>query len=65
MNISILELTHSVIEKSSIVRQKEGLLTNDSLVIAFMRDFKLTKLTTNDGDFDHVEDIKVFKPLDV
>lgn len=65
MNITILELTHFILEKSAAIRQKEGLLTNDSLVIAFMKDFSLTKLATHDNDFDHVEDIEVYKPTDL
>ena len=36
------------------VRKNDGLLTNDSLVVAFMRERGLTKLATANSDFDRV-----------
>ena len=47
------------------VRKNDGLLTNDSFVVAFMRERGLTKLATANSDFDRVGGIKVYKPTDL
>lgn len=65
MNITIIPLTNKLLKKSSRVRLTEGLLTNDSLMIAAMRDLKLTNLATNDSDFDRLKWLRVYKPADL
>jgi predicted nucleic acid-binding protein len=65
MNLTILELTLEVVRKSAEVRKEEGLLTNDSFVVACMREQGLTKLVTANGDFDRVGGIEVHKPTDL
>jgi predicted nucleic acid-binding protein len=54
MNISVVSLTHELIKKSAKIRQSEGLLTNDSIVVAAIKDLGLSNLVTNDSDFDHI-----------
>lgn len=65
MNLTILGLTPDVLTKSEAIRKSEGLLTNDSFVVAFMRDSGLTKLATTDSDFERVSDLEVYKPSDL
>jgi predicted nucleic acid-binding protein len=65
MNITILALTSEIVQTSAEVRTSEGLLTNDSLVVASMRTQGLSKLATANGDFDHVREIEVYKPTDL
>lgn len=65
MNITILDLTTEVVRESAEVRREEGLLTNDSFVIAHMREQRLTKLATANGDFDQIDGIEVYKPADL
>ncbi|MBM4259077.1 MAG: PIN domain-containing protein [Deltaproteobacteria bacterium] len=65
MNITILALTSEIVQTSATVRQGEGLLTNDSLVVACMRTHGLKKLATANGDFDHINDLEVYKPTDL
>jgi predicted nucleic acid-binding protein len=65
MNITILALTPEVIQTSADVRNSEGLLTNDSLIVACTRTQGLSKLATADGDFDQVSGIEVYKPTDL
>ncbi|MGD0946115.1 MAG: PIN domain-containing protein [Candidatus Binatia bacterium] len=65
MNLTILPLTLDVLTKSEAVRREEGLLTNDSLVVAFMRDSGLSKLATTDGDFGGIDGLDVYRPADV
>jgi predicted nucleic acid-binding protein len=62
MHLAILPLTLAIVQASAAVRTGEGLLTNDSLVIAFMRAQGLTQLATANGDFDRVGRIAIYKP---
>jgi len=65
MNINVVSLTHELIKKSAKIRQSEGLLTNDSIVVAAIKDLGLSNLVTNDSDFDHIKWLYVYKPADL
>ena len=65
MNITILALTSEIVQTSAEVRNREGLLTNDSLIVACMRTQGLSKLATANGDFDQVSGVDVYKPTDL
>src|SRR5262245_23821097 len=65
MNLTILALTAELVQTSAEVRTREGLLTNDSFVVACMRSQGLSKLATANGDFDHVSELEVYKPTDL
>ena len=42
--------------------QQIGLLTNDALIVAVMRANGLTKIASNDADFDRVPGITRYAP---
>jgi predicted nucleic acid-binding protein len=65
MHLTILPLTLEIVQASADVRKGEGLLTNDSFVVAFMREQGLTQLATANGDFDRVSGIAIYKPTDL
>jgi predicted nucleic acid-binding protein len=65
MYLIILPLTLDIGQASAEVREREGLLTNDSLVVACMREQGLTHLATANGDFDRVGGIATYKPTDL
>jgi len=65
MNLAILSLTRGVLARSEEIRILVGLLTNDSLLVVFMRDRRLTKLATADEVFDRVPGLEVYKPTDL
>ena len=65
MSLTILDLTREIVTASAEVRKDEGLLTNDSLAVACMREQGLTKLATANGDFDRVTSLEVCKPTDL
>lgn len=65
MNLRITALTNELIKKSSKIRSTEGLLTNDSLVVAALKDLDLVNLATNDNDFDRIKWLSVLKPSDL
>jgi predicted nucleic acid-binding protein len=65
MHLTILPLTLAIVQASAEVRKGEGLLTNDSWVVACMREQGLAQLATANGDFDQVGDMKIYKPTDL
>jgi predicted nucleic acid-binding protein len=65
MHLTILPLTLDIVQASTAVRKGEGVLTNDSFVVAFMRAQRLTQLATANGDFDRASDIAIYKPTDL
>lgn len=65
MNLVIWDLTLEVLTQSQAIRESEGLLTNDSLVVAFMRNYSLKKLVTTDSDFERVQGLEIYKPIDL
>ena len=65
MQLTIFPLSLEIMQTSAEVRKGEGLLTNDSFVVAFMRSQGLTQLATANGDFDRVGDIEIYKPSDL
>jgi predicted nucleic acid-binding protein len=54
-------LEHHVIQASQLSRGHE-LLTGDALIVAVMQTSGLTKLASNDGDFDRVPGITRYAP---
>ena len=64
-NLTIVPLTAGHLLGSRSVRERYGLLTNDSITVQVMREFRISSIATNDSDFEGVEGIRVFKPSDV
>jgi len=62
---AIHPLTLEVVERSAEVRDRYGLLTNDSLLIAMMQVHGTTALATADRDFLRLPDLQVHVPSDV
>lgn len=65
MNTNILDLTWDIIQESAKIREKEGLLTNDSLALAAMKKYRVSSLITSDDDFDNVKGVQIYKPSDL
>lgn len=60
--INILPLTYRDLHNSRQFRDKQGLMTNDSIIIAVMKREKIQHLATNDADFARVPGIAVRSP---
>lgn len=60
--VRILQVTMEAIFKSRELRRRYLLMTNDSLNLYVMRANQLYDIATNDGDFERVEDVRVWKP---
>jgi Predicted nucleic acid-binding protein, contains PIN domain len=61
-SVKILHVTVEAIFESRELRRRYLLMTNDSLNVYVMRGNQLYDIATNDGDFERVEDIRVWKP---
>lgn len=61
--LDILPVTYVELHSSCPIRAQYGLMTNDSLIAAVMRQHKVTNLATTDPDFERVDGIVVWKPL--
>ena len=51
--------------RAQSVRSQYGLLTNDSLILAAMEENGVDSLATRDSDFDHISNLKIYKPTDI
>lgn len=65
MGIQVLSLDASLVTVSQQGRSAHGLLVNDSIVLATMRDQGIRVLATNDQAFEDIPQIVVAKPGDV
>jgi predicted nucleic acid-binding protein len=62
-SLRILTISAPLIVTAAILSQQMGLLTNDALVVAIMQAHGLTKLASNDGDFDRVPGLTRYAPV--
>jgi len=53
------------LHRAQSVRSRYGLLTNDSLILAAMEENGVESLATRDSDFDHIPNIKIYKPTNI
>ena len=60
--VKVLLVTVEAIFQSRELRRQYLLMTNDSLNLYVMRSNQLYDIATNDGDFERVEWLKVWKP---
>lgn len=65
MNLHIFESKDRTHSDANTLRRSNGLLTNDSLLVSIMNDLNITDIATNDGAFDRVSGLNVYKPTDV
>jgi predicted nucleic acid-binding protein len=60
--IQILTIAPLLIDTAATISQQTGLLTNDALIVAVMQANGLTKLASNDADFDRVPGLTRYSP---
>jgi len=65
LNLLIFSSDESLIRAAQIERQSFGLLTNDSMIVACMRQQGISAIATCDSDFEQVSGISVFRPDDL
>jgi predicted nucleic acid-binding protein len=60
--IEIVSIPRHLISTAAAVSQQTGLLSNDALIVALMREHGLSILASNDADFDRVPGIARYGP---
>jgi predicted nucleic acid-binding protein len=65
LNILVLPMEHDIVVAAQVERVNAGLLTIDSIIVAAMREYGISRIATNDGQFDVVAGISVYSPTDV
>ncbi len=65
MGIEVLPVDLGICLRAASVRAETGLLTNDSVIVATMRDGGVTAIATADADFERVEGLRVYRPTDL
>jgi predicted nucleic acid-binding protein len=65
MNLTILDLDELRFRRARVMRERHGLLTNDSLILAAADSYGVAALATRDDDFDDVPWLTVYKPGDI
>jgi predicted nucleic acid-binding protein len=63
--IEIVPVDLGVCLRAAGERRRGGLLTNDSIVVATMRDAGVTAIATADRGFERVEGVQVYRPTDL
>jgi predicted nucleic acid-binding protein len=62
VGLRMLPITEDLVSRAADVSRQIGLLSNDALVVAVMRDQGLTQLASNDADFDRVPGLTRYAP---
>jgi predicted nucleic acid-binding protein len=65
LNLLFLDMEENILRQAHVERQAAGLLTTDSVIVAFMREYGIEALASGDSDFDRVNGIQVFAPTDL
>lgn len=65
MNLLVLPVEERTLHAAQAAREEAGLLCNDSIVVACMREFGIHQIATNDLDFARVSGIEIFRPTDL
>ncbi len=61
-SLQLLTITPVMLATAAALSQQIGLLTNDALIVAVMQANGLTKLASNDADFDRVPGLTRYAP---
>lgn len=60
--IQVLPVPSSLVVAATVISRQTGLLSNDALILAVMQAHGLSKLASNDADFDRVPGITRYAP---
>jgi predicted nucleic acid-binding protein len=65
LNLLFVPVERDIVTGAQTERVNAGLLTNDSIIVAAMREYGISLIATNDRQFDAVAGITVFSATDV
>jgi predicted nucleic acid-binding protein len=62
VGIQILTIPEALIETATMLSKQTGLLSDDALILAVMQAHRLTRIASNDADFDRVPGLTRYAP---
>jgi predicted nucleic acid-binding protein len=65
MGIAIIELDLEILSFAARIRQRHGLLVNDSILAATAISQRIAAMASADPDFEWVEELQLFRPADL
>lgn len=63
LGIQVLTILPDLVDGAAAKSQQYGLLSNDALIVALMQAHGLTKIASNDTDFDRVPGLTRYAPI--
>jgi predicted nucleic acid-binding protein len=63
LGIRILTIPDTLIETAAMISRQTGLLSNDAFILAIMQHSGLSKIASNDTDFDRVPGLTRYGPV--
>jgi len=61
--MTVLPLDEPRLRTAAQIAVNHGIFTNDAMIVALMQRNGLSHLVTNDGDFDGIPGLKIWKPV--
>ena len=65
LNILIFSTDEQIVRSAQPERQNASVLTNDSMILSWMREYGIRNIATADRDFERASGITVFGPDDI
>ncbi|MCI0353398.1 MAG: type II toxin-antitoxin system VapC family toxin [Acidobacteriales bacterium] len=65
LNLLFLSLDEALLRQAQVERSSFGLLTNDSMIAACMRQYGISFIASNDEDFGAISGLTLFRPGDL
>ena len=65
LNLLFFSTDEQIIRNAQAERQSAGVLTNDSMILSWMREYGIQQIATRDSDFERALGITVFGPDDL
>jgi predicted nucleic acid-binding protein len=62
LGIRILTIPETLVETAAMLSRQTGLLSDDALILALMRQHGLSKIASHDADFDRVPGLTRYAP---
>jgi predicted nucleic acid-binding protein len=63
LGIQILTIPETLVETAAMLSRQTGLLSDDALILAVMQAHGLTRIASNDADFDRVPGLTRYAPV--
>lgn len=65
LNLLLFSTDEQIVRSAQAERQGAGMMTNDSMILSWMREYGIRNIATADGDFERASGITVFRPDDI